>query len=257
MSLLYTDLSQEVQDDARSKSCPLCDFPTVKCLEKDGYGVVKCMNCSFLFVDPMPSDEVIEAHYVNNYRGATADFYPKDGDRRWRAFWRSLLFIRYVRNKDIVDLGCGGGQMLAALCRFARSGVGVDLSANSIAFAEKHYPRQTFFAEGLSDFARRKRRFDFVFSSELLEHLRDPAEFMETICAITRPGGIVYLSAPDAGHRAVPANLAQWSDICPPEHLQWFNEMNLNMLFENYGFLPLKRHRSRTPAHSAFFVRTV
>ncbi|MBO1325253.1 class I SAM-dependent methyltransferase [Acetobacter sp. TBRC 12305] len=235
--------------------CPICHAPSHKCFEKDGYPIVQCTKCDFLFVHPMPSDAQIVEYYATNYRAANADFYPKDRSRRWRAFWRSLPFIPYIFNRDIVDLGCGGGHMLAALCRFARSGVGVDVSANSIAFAKKHFPRQTFYAEGLSAFAGRGRQFDFVFSSELLEHLRSPDEFMTTVHAITRPGSVVYLSAPDAGHHTTPANIAEWSDICPPEHLQWFNETNLNMLFAQYGFEPMKRHRKSTPAHSAFFHR--
>lgn len=236
-------------------TCPVCHAVCYPQLEKNGYRIVRCSNCAFLFVDPMPTEAIIAAYYATTYRGACADFYPKDRSRRWRAFWRSLWFIPYVYHRDIVDLGCGGGHMLAALCRFARSGAGVDLSENSIAFARRSFPEQRFFAEDIEAFAKREQRFDFVFSSELLEHLKSPVVFMETLRAITRPNAVVYLSAPDAGHRATPQDLATWSDICPPEHLQWFNETNLTMLFEQYGFVPLRRHRTTQPAHSVFFRR--
>ena len=239
--------------DGGSLSCPICQYPASVLFQKNGYPIVQCCNCRFLWVSPSPSDDVIAAHYRDSYRGATAQFYPKDRSRRWRAFWRALRLASFVRNLDVVDLGCGGGQMLAALCRFARSGVGVDLSENSIAFARKHFPRQEFFAEGLREFARRRRRFDFVFSSELIEHLRSPDEFIDTVRTITRPGGMVYLSAPDAGHPKTPTDLSQWADICPPEHLQWFNATNLAMLFDQNGFAPAKRERTSKPAHSVFF----
>ncbi|GCD60545.1 methyltransferase type 11 [Acetobacter pasteurianus NBRC 3280] len=236
-------------------SCPICQFACFPRMEKDTYRIVQCSNCDFLFVNPMPTSQVIAAYYASTYRGAHANFYPKDRSRRWRAFWRSLAFIPYLYNRDVVDLGCGGGHMLAALCRFARSGTGVDLSHNSIAFAKRHFPNQTFFAEDILSFSKRKRCFDFVFSSELLEHLRSPDDFMTTLRAITRPNALVYLSAPDAGHRATPSDLATWPDICPPEHLQWFNETNLAMLFDQNGFVPFKRYRTKTPAHSVFFRR--
>lgn len=235
------------------KPCPICQAPASLKMIKNGYTIAQCIECDFLFVDPMPTDEQIAEHYVNHYRGATEIWYPKDLDRRWRAFTRAFLFIPYITGKDVVDLGCGGGQMLDALGRFAKTAVGVDLSSNSIAFARKHFPKRRFYDEALADFAARGLMFDFVFSSELLEHLPDPKIFMETVTAITRAGGIVYLSAPDAGHSAVPHPLKGWGDICPPEHLQWFNEHNLNTLFSQYGFAPVKRSRSRSPAHSAFF----
>ena len=166
----------------------------------------------------------------------------------WRSYPISTTAMWWI-------LDAVGGHMLAALCRFARSGTGVDLSHNSIAFAKRHFPNQTFFAEDILSFSKRKRCFDFVFSSELLEHLRSPDDFMTTLRAITRPNALVYLSAPDAGHRATPSDLATWPDICPPEHLQWFNETNLAMLFDQNGFVPFKRHRTKTPAHSVFFRR--
>jgi 2-polyprenyl-3-methyl-5-hydroxy-6-metoxy-1,4-benzoquinol methylase len=246
-----TEFKLIAQDSHRA--CPICDAPTALKLVKGDYQIIQCIECDFLCVDPMPTDAQIADHYVRNYRGATADWYPKDLDRRWRAFTRSFTFVPYVLGKDVVDLGCGGGQMLNALSRFAKSGVGVDISANSIAFARKHFPKQTFFDEPLADFSARGMTFDFVFSSELLEHLPDPDVFMRTVSAITRPGGVVYLSAPDAGHEAVPLPLKAWEDICPPEHLQWFNAYNLNLLFAKYGFAPMQRRHSRTPAHSAFF----
>lgn len=236
-------------------ACLVCDSPTGLKLVKDRFNVRQCIECDFLFVHPMPSDEALADHYELDYRQATADWYPKHLDRRWRALTRSASFMPYAFGKDVVDLGCGGGQMLDALARFAKTAVGVDLSKNSIAFARRHFPKYQFFDESLEVFAKRGQRFDFVFSSELLEHLPGPHEFMKTLLAITRPAAIVYVSAPDAGHKEVPHPMRRWSDICPPEHLQWFNEHNLNLLFEKYGFAPVKRVRSSTPAHSAFFKR--
>jgi 2-polyprenyl-3-methyl-5-hydroxy-6-metoxy-1,4-benzoquinol methylase len=239
----------------QTKRCPICESIMGIKLVKNNYEIVQCLECDFLCVNPMPSAQKITDYYATAYRGATEDWYPKDLDRRWRAFTRSLLFVRYILGKDVVDLGCGGGQMLQALGRFAKSATGVDLSSNSIAFARKHFAKHTFYDEPLSTFAQRGLTYDFVFSSELLEHLADPHEFMRTVSQITRPGGLVYLSAPDAGHAAVPIPLKSWTDICPPEHLQWFSEHNLNLLFQQYGFRPHRRFRSKSPAHSAMFQK--
>ncbi|WP_298281916.1 bifunctional 2-polyprenyl-6-hydroxyphenol methylase/3-demethylubiquinol 3-O-methyltransferase UbiG [Acidocella sp.] len=114
------------------------------------YQIAQCCECGYLFVTPRPPLDKIIAHYAQSYRGATADFYPKAGDRRWRGFWRSLLFIPYITGKKVLDLGCGGGFMVEAFARFAREAVGVDLSENSIAYAQKRWPKYRFFAEGLA-----------------------------------------------------------------------------------------------------------
>lgn len=241
-----------IGDDLR---CIVCGAETKHALDKDGFPIRQCMSCEFLFVGPRPPESVIAEHYESAYRGATRDWYPKAFDRKWRGFWQSLLFVPYARGRRVLDLGCGGGFMVSALGRFARKAVGVDISENSIAYAKRAFPRHEFYAESLSAFAARGETFDFVFSSEVLEHVLDPREFMETLRRCVRPGGFAYLSAPDAGHAGVPKQLDAWGDICPPEHLNWFNYRNLVWFCAQYGFVPFRRWRSKTPSHSVVFQK--
>lgn len=236
--------------------CPVCHAQGATfAFSKSGHDLYLCPECDFLFVHPYPSAAAITAFYETAYRGASADFYPKSSSRRWRTWWRSLKFIRYVRHKDVLDLGCGGGFMANAFSRLGARATGLDISQNSIAFAKRHFPQCTFYCEELNTFRQRKLTFDFVFSSEVLEHVAGPDEFMQTLAAITRPNGFVYISAPDVGHPAVPADLPSWTDICPPEHLQFFNFRNLCFIFERYGFVLHKNIKNPTPAHSVIFRR--
>ena len=78
---------------------------------------------------------------------------------------------------------------------------------------------------------------------------------MLTLSQIVRPNGFVYLSAPDAGHSKVPADISSWSDICPPEHLEFFAAANLDILFHRYGFSLHRRFSSKTPAHSVIYKK--
>ncbi len=82
-----------------------------------------------------------------------------------------------------------------------------------------------------------------------------PDGLIETFAAVTRPGGHVYVSTPDAGHPAVPADLAQWSDVIPPEHLQFFNRANAEIAFARHGFRLVKAYAKHTPALSLIFRR--
>lgn len=63
------------------------------------------------------------------------------------------------------------------------------------------------------------------------------------------------IGAPDAGHPAVPNNLSEWGDICPPEHLQFFNAANLDLLFARHGFALHRRMRRTKPSHSVIYRR--
>lgn len=237
-------------------TCPVCSAVTAwPAFTKSGYALRRCAACGLLFVFPYPSDETLRRWYNDRSRTPTEDFFNKATSRRRRAFLRSLKFLPHIIGKDVLDIGCGGGFMVSAFARLGARARGLDISEGSIAYARKHFPRGVFYCESLAAFRERGLRFDFVFSSELLEHVPGPHELMQTLAATTKPGGRVYLSTPDSGHPAVPADIAQWSDVAPPEHLQLFNRKNLTLMFARYGFRMEKAYRKRTAAHSVIFRR--
>ena len=235
------------------ETCLVCGTVTTCILIKDGFPIHQCPRCGYLCVSPRPSLDVILAHYASAYRGAAETYYPKANSRKWRSFWQSLRFIPYIARKRVLDLGCGGGFMVQALGRFSAKSVGIDLSENSIAYAKRNFPSHEFYAEALSAFANRHKKFDFVFSSEVLEHVLDPREFAAALSGCLEVGGLAYISAPAAGHPATPTDLNAWTDICPPEHLQWFSYRNLIWLFAQYNLVPHRQISSRTPSHSVLF----
>lgn len=209
-----------------------------------------------MFVHPYPDHATLSAYYNANYRKASADFYPKSASRRQRCFQRALLLWPYLRGRTVLELGCGGGFMSWAMSFFAKSTMGVDISEGSIAYAKAHFQKSVFWCADLHAVATEMREtFDLVFSSELLEHLPGVDEFMAAIVATTRPGSLVYVSAPDASHRHVPKNIQTWGDICPPEHLQWFGKHNLARLFAMHGFEPYRYLYAPKAAHNVLFKR--
>jgi SAM-dependent methyltransferase len=237
--------------------CPVCLHDSARAkFTKNDYEVYGCEECQFLFVYPSPSEDELRTFYEDRYRLCSDRFYPKASSRRRRAFGRSLRFFPYVRGKRVLDIGCGGGFMVGAFARLgAAEAAGIDISAKSLEYARYHYPASGFYCEPLWKFAGRKKQYDFVFSAETLEHLTCPLKFMEALREITVPGSFVYISTPDAGHPAVPKNLCDWNDICPPEHLQFFNSRNLEDMFGRFHFELYRRHRSSSPAHSVIFRR--
>lgn len=234
-------------------SCLVCQQPSHRDFTVDGYDFFRCRQCGFLFVHPFPGTEEIAAYYNRNYRNARADHYPKAGSRARRAFIKSLRFIPHVWRRRVLDIGCGGGFMSAAFSRFATTSHGIDIAQTSIDYARNRFPDCQFYCESLTEFAQRKLQFDFIFSTEVLEHLPGPDEFMQLLSVCTVPGGIVYIACPDAGHPKVPADMTTWSDACPPEHLQLFNQTSLDRLFANYGFTVHKRFKKNSTAHSVLF----
>lgn len=123
---------------------------------KDGYDLFRCGDCGFLFVQPYPAEADIRRYYEGRYRQAGPQHYPKARSRRRRAFWRSLRYLRYVRNKNVLEIGCGGGFMVHAFSQHGARAVGIDFSLNSIDYTRNEFPDCTFYCESPAEFERER-----------------------------------------------------------------------------------------------------
>jgi SAM-dependent methyltransferase len=228
--------------DRSEATCPVCGDESAAFLAaKNGYPLFRCPACGLIFVHPMPSEDALAAVYCAEEGTISESFYPKAQSRWRRALVKASRFVRYVRGKDVIDVGCGGGFMVEAMRRAGGRAVGLDISPQSIAYARRQYPENEFFCEGLEEFARRNRTFDFIYSSEVLEHLPDINSAMAALARIARPGGHLFVTTPDIGHWRVPKDVLSWELVNPPLHLQYFSRDNLRLLFERHGFTVRKR----------------
>jgi hypothetical protein len=71
---------------------------------------------------------------------------------------------------------------------------------------------------------------------EFLEHVPEPERFLSAALGWLRPGGILYLTTPNAqslNHRLLGLD---WSVICPPDHLTIWTAKGLRTALSNAGF---------------------
>lgn len=83
--------------------------------------------------------------------------------------------------------------------------------------------------------------FDIVFLSQVLEHVRDPAQFLKNAREALRPGGIVYIDVPnDGGLTAIVRRLNKganaYGEVVPPYHMIAYGRDTLAYALENAGF---------------------
>jgi SAM-dependent methyltransferase len=162
-------------------------------------------------------------------------------DRKTRWFWdpsgcqhvsRYLLARSWVVGRDIVDIACGSGYGSALLARDRRYRVtGIDLSPDAVEAATAAWSRPNLaFAVGdVLDLRIPPGSADTVVSFETIEHVIDPARFLDQIALLLRPGGRLVLSTPDR-HYYSPG--AQRGESHNPFHL---SEMTRSELLELIG----------------------
>ena len=107
-----------------------------------------------------------------------------------------------VRDRDVLDLGSGTGEMCELAIRSgARSVVGVNLSADEIRYAESR-TRARFVCDDVLDYlvARPAASCDTIFALNILEHLdkNTVSRVLEQCCRVLRPGGRLVAVVPNA-----------------------------------------------------------
>ncbi|HJU23948.1 MAG TPA: bifunctional 2-polyprenyl-6-hydroxyphenol methylase/3-demethylubiquinol 3-O-methyltransferase UbiG [Casimicrobiaceae bacterium] len=104
-----------------------------------------------------------------------------------------------LRDKRVLDVGCGGGIFAEALAQLGANVTGIDLSEKGVGVARLHgYESATAVdyrlvsAETLA--AEMPAGFDVVTCLELLEHVPDPASTVTACAALARARGLVVFS---------------------------------------------------------------
>lgn len=113
-------------------------------------------------------------------------------ERRYR------FALRYCAGKDVLDAACGVGYGSAILAEQASSVVGVDISADAIAYAGAHYARPNceFRIGDLRELELPDKSFDTVCAFETIEHLADRDRYLAEVVRVLRPGGTYLVSTP-------------------------------------------------------------
>ena len=98
-----------------------------------------------------------------------------------------------LKDIHVLDVGCGGGILSEALARLGAKVVGVDAADQNIVVARAHAQRDqrlkhnlTYECTTAEALVEQQRQFDCVVSSEVIEHVSDPAAFMEALCALVK-----------------------------------------------------------------------
>ncbi|KDQ61694.1 hypothetical protein JAAARDRAFT_150588 [Jaapia argillacea MUCL 33604] len=142
--------------------------------------------------------------------------YEKDGFRFDRGGQDEGDHVKVMQGLDVLDVGCGGGLLSESLARSGAHTLGIDASSSNVAIASLHasadpqlspdtFPssstRPTSRAGSLTyrhaaaeDLLQEPKRYDAVCSMEVLEHVDNPAGFLETCAELVKPGGHLFLS---------------------------------------------------------------
>jgi 2-polyprenyl-3-methyl-5-hydroxy-6-metoxy-1,4-benzoquinol methylase len=232
-------------EPAARKACALCGHGAFSPLWRlEGYSFVRCRTCGLIQQNPQPLAQAVLRRYGQDYLDyeVARQFEYRDlellalADLRFEERARPLVeeARREGRAPAILDVGCATGALLAHFRESGWLATGVEACAESAAYGRDHFGLDirpaTLEGAGLG-----ASRFDVIHASHLIEHLNDPAGFLSEVHGLLRPGGLLFLTTPNAdGFQARLLGKA-WRSVIN-DHLYLFSARTLRSMLEGSGF---------------------
>ena len=102
-------------------------------------------------------------------------------------------------NKQVIDVGCGGGILSESLAKLGSKVTGIDMGTEPLNVAKLHaletglsinYQKITAEEKALESAGG----FDIVTCMEMLEHVPDPESVVKACSTLVKPGGLIFFS---------------------------------------------------------------
>jgi SAM-dependent methyltransferase len=135
----------------------------------------------------------------------------------------------YIKDKDVLEVGCGPGLGLGFLNHHANRVVGGDYSPSNVAIAQEYYKnRVEVLVLDAHDLPFKTNSFDVIVTMEVLHYL-DVPKFLSECHKVLRENGILLACIPNKDRAGfVPSNLSK----------NYFSVPELYALFQSNNFKP-------------------
>lgn len=193
--------------------CPVCRSPdSLPFMTAAGREYRRCPTCQARFLDPgrRPSLADERDHYLLHEND------PDDpGYRRFLSKLAHPLLERLPPRSSGLDYGCGPGPALAAMLREA---------GHRVALYDPFFHPDAAALEG---------RYDFVTCTEAIEHFHRPAEELDRLTGLVRPGGWLAVMTCFQTHDE---GFGDWHYRRDPTHVVFFREATFRHVAESRGW---------------------
>jgi 2-polyprenyl-3-methyl-5-hydroxy-6-metoxy-1,4-benzoquinol methylase len=215
----------------------------------DGYDIGACEACDLVQVlQDVPAETLTALYSRGYYEGATPRVYqdyladPETKGRHFGERLDSLCQDFSLKPGNLLEVGAAFGLFLDQARRRNWSVRGTESSAHAANWGNTQLglhidssPQALAHVESESQ--------DLVVMWDVIEHLKEPLNFVREAHRVLRPGGHLALTTGDIGSSGARFYGRHWFLIAPPYHLFYFTQRSITRLLTDVG-LTVQRIRN-------------
>jgi len=226
---------------------------------------IACETCGYAHLDLLPTQPQLDHLYANEYyQTHNAGWFEKEAREQWcwfavynqRLTYAEQLFVqaeirRLVQKKRmmrIYDYGAGCGWFVKLAEDYGNWAFGYEPSPVARKYANEVLHTYLFDEDimTVASVQGEYKAWDFIHASMILEHLLDPASFLQQAYTSLKSGGILCIVVPNE-FNPLQRRLERYGYTpLHAHHLNYFTPRSLKALCEKAGF-EVVRHTSTLP----------
>jgi ubiquinone/menaquinone biosynthesis C-methylase UbiE len=120
---------------------------------------------------------------------------------KWHQIVIELLEDYNLKNKNILEVGCGYGSLSVFLAKREARVTGIDISSEAIKISKRNTrlfrQKINFIEANAIDIPFKDKKFDITICCDTLEHIPDYKKAIKELIRVTKKGGLILITTPN------------------------------------------------------------
>ncbi|MEQ9168235.1 MAG: class I SAM-dependent methyltransferase [Fulvivirga sp.] len=229
--------------------CTICNSENIVnyIVDHKGIQIYKCNNCEVKFMNPQFTDQYLSDFYAQ-YQNK--DFkhhrYGDDKNPRFAKHRDNInLISQYISPGNFFSIGSGNGFDMAVAREMGWQVEGYEVDEEFTKKLAAELDLKMFFGDFVK-LSLENEKYDCVYMNHVIEHPKNPGEYLSKIAQILKKGGILYIATPNIDSLSIKLKKAmdafglrkkKGSYYDTWQHLTYYNPYRFSeILKKKYGF---------------------